>query len=110
MVAGPLHQDILPTLQYDLNNSLAVMVGRSPNEFVYAFKPIGVVDCLMAEQGKDRFNKSHRDQPGDREFPAEFAAPDRFRRGGIFSIVESPSVFFNPSKNIWRWSRDYTQI
>jgi hypothetical protein len=44
--------DILPALQHNLNNSFAVAIGRSPNELVYGFKPLSIVDLLKTKEGK----------------------------------------------------------
>lgn len=42
---------LLPALQHLLNNTLAITIGRSPNELVYGFKPRSVLDILTAKKG-----------------------------------------------------------
>lgn len=43
---------ILGAIQHNINNSLAVTIGRSPNELVLGFKPRSIVDLLAKSQGK----------------------------------------------------------
>jgi hypothetical protein len=43
--------DLLPALQHNLNNTLAITIGKSPNELVYGFKPRSVLDIINAKRG-----------------------------------------------------------
>jgi hypothetical protein len=49
--------EMLPALQHHLNNSKAEVIGCSPNELVYGFKPLSVLDVVT--------DKVERDKPMD---------------------------------------------
>jgi hypothetical protein len=43
---------VLPALQHHLNNTLAITIGRSPNELVMGFKPRSILDVLNDRAGQ----------------------------------------------------------